>query len=112
MSAPLLEIDLAPRWKALAPYGKLLKELYQEHNLLTLICGFFVVLITLNFYRFLRSLNPALVGLLLLMMLVILIMHWTVTRTEPAFLKPLVDFLAPFFPSIDPVAVPVPKRVN
>jgi hypothetical protein len=54
MPAPLLEIDLAPLWKALAPFGKLLKELYQEHNLRTLLGGFFVVVMTLNFYRFPR----------------------------------------------------------
>lgn len=110
MFAPLLEIDLAPLWKALAPYGKLLRELYQDHNLLTLLCGFFVVVMTLNFYRFLRGINPALVGLLLLMMLGILILHWTVTRTEPAFLKPFIDFLAPFFPSVTPTSLPAPKH--
>jgi hypothetical protein len=93
-------MDLEPLWKALAPAGKFLRELFKEHNFITFVCGFFIIVMTLNFYRFLRSINPALVGLVLLLMLGILIMHWTVTRTEPAFLTPFINFLAPFFPSV------------
>jgi hypothetical protein len=70
-----------------------------RYNFLTLVCGFLVVMMVLSFYRFLRGINPALVGLLLLMMLGILILHWTFTRTEPAFMRPFIQWLAPFFPS-------------
>jgi hypothetical protein len=42
----------------------------------------------------------------LFLILAILLLHWTQTRTEPAFLKPFVDWLAPFFPA----AVPAPTR--
>jgi hypothetical protein len=41
-------------------------------------------------------------------MLGILILHWTVTRTEPPFLKGFINFLAPFFPS--PPSYPAPPK--
>lgn len=104
-----MNFDLDPIWKALAPLGKLLKELFADHHLLTLICGFLVVMMTLSFYRLLKSINPALVGLLMLIMIAILIMHWTVTRTEPEFMKPFIDWLAPFFPGVT-APPPLPKR--
>ena len=97
-----MNIDLEPLWKALAPIGKLLEDLFNEHHFVTLLCGFFVVLMTLSFYRFLKSINPALVGLVMLLMIGILIMHWTVTRTEPEFMTPFIEFIAPFFPSVTP----------
>jgi len=93
-------MDLEPLWKALAPIGRAIRDLFREHDLLTLVCGFFVVLMTINFYRFLRSINPALVGLVFLLMLGILTLNWIVTRTEPAVLTPFIDWLAPFFPKI------------
>jgi hypothetical protein len=106
-----MNIDLDPLWKALAPLGKVLKDLFREHNFLTLLCGFFVVMMTISFYKFLKSINPALVGLVLLLMLAILIMHWTVTRSEPEFMTPFIDWLAPFFPSTAvPGATPRPNR--
>jgi hypothetical protein len=37
-------------------------------------------------------------------------MHWVQTRTEPEFLKPFVDFLAPFFPDVPAATPPPPKR--
>jgi uncharacterized membrane protein len=85
--------------KAFDPLVKLLKPLFAEHYFLTILCGFFVVLLTISFYRFLRSISPALVGFLLLLLLGILVLHWTQTRSEPAFLTPFVDWLAPFFPT-------------
>jgi hypothetical protein len=95
-----MNINLDPLWNALAPLWKVAKDLFKEHNFLTLLCGFFVVIMTINFYKFLRSINPALVGLVLLFMLGILILNWTVTRTEPVFLTPFIDWLAPFFPKV------------
>jgi hypothetical protein len=97
-----MNFDLDPLWKGLAPIGKLIKDLFREHNFLTLLCGFLVVMMTLSFYRFLKSINPALVGLVLLLMVGILIMHWTVTRSEPEFMSPFIEWLAPFFPSVTP----------
>jgi hypothetical protein len=92
-------MDLTPVWKALDSFWKATKSLFGEHDLLTIVCAFLIVMMTLTFYRLLRSISPALVGFLLLLVLVMLILHWTYTRTEPAFLKPFIDFLAPFFPS-------------
>jgi hypothetical protein len=106
-----MNIDLDPLWKALAPVGKLLKDLFREHNFLTLLCAFFVVMMTISFYKFLKSINPALVGLVMLLVLAILIMHWTVTRTEPEFMSPFIDWLAPFFPTTSlPPPAPRPQR--
>lgn len=105
-----MNIDLAPLWKALAPLAKPLKALWAEHHLLTILCAFFAVMMTISFYRFLRNINPALVGFILLLLMMILVLHWTITRTEPAFLKPAIDFLAPFFPSAPQVPPPLPKR--
>lgn len=108
-----MNIDLAPLWKALAPLAKPLKALWAEHHLLTILCAFLTVMMTLSFYRFLKSINPGLVGFLLLLLFLILVLHWTITRTEPAFLKPAIDFIAPFFPAspyTTPPAPPMPKR--
>jgi hypothetical protein len=107
-----MNINLDPLWKALAPVWKVAKDLFTEHNFLTLVCGFFVVMMTISFYKFLRAINPALVGLVLLIMLAILIMHWTVTRTEPGFMTPFINWLAPFFPSTALPTGPLPKPVR
>jgi hypothetical protein len=81
------------------PVLKAVQELYAEHGLLTIICGFFAVMMTLSFYRMLKSISPGLVAFIFLLLFGILVMHWTVTRTEPPFLKPAIDFIAPFFPA-------------
>lgn len=93
---------------ALAPMGKQIKTLFGEHYFLTILCAFLVLMMTLSFYRFLKSISPALVGFVLLLLLGILLLHWTQTRSEPAFLKPFVDWLAPFFPTAP--SLPAPKR--
>ena len=98
-----MNIDWSPLQKAIDPLWKQFKVLFSEHHFLTILCGFFAVLMTISFYKILRSISPALVGFVLLMIVAILIMHWTQTRTEPAVLKPFIDWLAPFFPT-------VPKR--
>lgn len=73
--------------------------LFGEHHFLTIVCAFFAVLMTISFYKFLRSISPALVVFVLMLILFILVMHWTQTRTEPPFLKGFIDWLAPFFPT-------------
>jgi hypothetical protein len=84
---------------AVDPLWKQIKVLFTEHNFLTIVCAFFVVLMVISFYRFLRGISPALVYFVLLLVLGILILHWTQTRTEPAFLTPFINWLAPFFPT-------------
>lgn len=96
-----MNVDLSPIWKALEPWWKLVAQLFKEHHFLTILCAFFVVMMLISCYRFLRSISPALVVLIAGLVLAILIMHWTATRTEPAFLKPMIDIIAPFFPSTD-----------
>jgi len=100
-----MNIDWLPLQKAIYPLLRQLKLLFSEHHFLTILCAFFAVLMTLSCYRFLRSISPALVYFVLLLILGILVMHWTQTRTEPPFLKGFIDALAPFFPSA-PVASP------
>ncbi len=99
VAAVLPNLDFAPLQKAFAPLLKQLKLLFAEHHFLTIVCAFFAVLMTISFYKFLRSISPALVVFVLLLILVILLMHWTHTRSEPPFLRGFVDWLAPFFPS-------------
>jgi hypothetical protein len=78
---------------------KLVQPLFAEHAFLTVICAILVVMMTLSFYRFLKGISPGLVAFIFLLMFGILILHWTFTRTEPAFLKPAIDYIAPFFPT-------------
>jgi hypothetical protein len=94
-----MNADLSPVTKALDPVWKQIKLLFSEHHFLTILCGFFAVMLTISCYRFLRSISPALVALILLLIFGILVMHWISTRTEPAFLSPAIDFIAPFFPT-------------
>ncbi len=94
-----MNVDLTPILKAVTPLWRLLKQLFTEHHFLTILCAFFVLMMLISCYRFLRSINPALVAVIGMLMIAILIMHWTATRTEPEFLKPAVDALAPFFPT-------------
>lgn len=104
-----MNIDWAPLQKAIEPISKQIKTLFAEHHFLTIVCGFFAVMMTISFYKFLRGISPALVAFIFLLILTILIMHWTFTRSEPAILKPFIDWLAPFFPSALPVPAGPPK---
>jgi hypothetical protein len=101
-----LKVDLNPLEKAAEPLWKQFKTLFAEHHFITIVCAFFVLMLTLSCYRFLKSISPALVALICLLVVGILIMHWTATRTEPPFMTPFIEFLAPFFPS----AVPAPAK--
>lgn len=101
-----MNVDLNPLQKAADPLWKQIKVLFDEHHFLTIICAFFVLMLTLSCYRFLKSVSPALVALICLIVVVILLMHWTATRTEPAFLTPFVELMAPFFPT---APTPPPK---
>lgn len=104
-----MNLDTGPLQKAVDPIWRQIKMLFAEHHFLTILCGFFAVMMTISCYRFLKSISPALVGLVLALIIFILVLHWTQTRTEPPFLKPVIDFLAPWFPSL-PTHVPMPKK--
>lgn len=58
-----------------------------------------VLLLLAGGLRALHRVHPALAGFLSLLVLGLLVLHWTSTRTEPAFLKPFIDGIAPFFPA-------------
>ena len=105
------DVDLSPLAKAWDSLWILIHPLFAEHAFLTIVCAFFAVLMTLSCYRFLKSISPALVGFILMLIFGMLVLHWTFTRTEPPVLKPAIDFLAPFFPSapVYPDARPKPK---
>jgi len=91
--------DLSPLWKDLHELWSQIDQLFGEHHFITILCAFFAVMMIIGFYRMLKSLSPALVAFFCLLILFILTMHWTITRTEPAILKPAIDFIAPFFPT-------------
>jgi membrane-bound metal-dependent hydrolase YbcI (DUF457 family) len=101
---------LDPLWDAWEPLWKQIKTLFTEHHFVTIVCAFFIILMTVSCYRWLKSISPALVGFVLLLMLGILLLHWTQTRTEPPFLKSFIDFLAPFFPAPVYPTHPVPGK--
>jgi hypothetical protein len=101
-----MNVDWSPLQKAIDPLWKQTKLLFSEHYFLTILCAFFAVMMTLSFYKFLKSISPALVYFVLLLILAILVLHWTQTRTEPPFMKPFIDFLAPFFPDVPPPVTP------
>lgn len=92
-------VDLSPLTDKLRDLWTGLDQLFGEHHFVTILCGFLALMMTISFYRLLKSVSPALVAFICLLMLFILTMHWTVTRTEPAFMTPAIDFIAPFFPS-------------
>jgi len=96
-------VDLSPLTTPLSKAGhdlwQVVQPLFAEHAFLTIICAFFAVMMTLSCYRFLKSISPGLVAFIMLLIFGMLMLHWTITRTEPAILKPVVDVIAPFFPS-------------
>lgn len=96
--ATLKDVDLSPLAKAWDSFWKLIQPLLVEHAFLTIICAFFALMMTLSFYRFLKGINPGLVAFILILIFGLLTLHWTFTRTEPPFLKPVIDVIAPFFP--------------
>jgi len=104
-----MKVDLTPWEKAVDPLLKQVKLLFNEHYFLTILCAFFALMMTLSFYRMLRSISPALVYFVLLLILVLLVLHWTATRTEPPFLKSFIDWLAQFFPTA-PTPPPPPHK--
>ena len=108
-----MNVDWSPLQKALAPLWKQIKTLFAEHHFITILCAFFAVLMVISFYKFLKGISPALVYFVLLLILAILIMHWVQTRTEPAFMKPFIDWLSQFLPDVSnlPPATPTaPKK--
>ena len=106
-----MNVDWTPLQKAIDPLWKQTKALFAEHHFLTILCAFFAVMMTLSCYKFLKSISPALVYFVLALILVILVLHWTQTRTEPPFMKPFIDWLAPFFPAApDPLPPPPPVK--
>ena len=90
--------DLTPLTEKLHNFWTQIDQLFGEHHFITILCAFFAVMMTISFYRFLKSISPALVAFILLLIFSTLVLHWTFTRTEPAFMKPAIDFIAPFFP--------------
>jgi membrane-bound metal-dependent hydrolase YbcI (DUF457 family) len=105
-----MNIDWAPLQKAVEPLWEKMRPLFSEHYFLTIVCAFFAVMMTISFYKFLRSINPALVAFIFLLIFFILILHWTFTRSEPEFLKPVIDWIAPFFPTAPVPVTPLPKK--
>lgn len=110
-------VDLNPIQKAWHDILELLHPLFAEHAFLTIVCAFLAVMMTLSFYRFLKSISPALVAFIMLLIFALLMLHWTITRTEPAILRPVVEWIAPFFPSApvypdkkDQPEKPAPKK--
>jgi hypothetical protein len=91
-------VNLAPATDKLHELWSALDQLFGEHHFITILAAFFAVMMTISFYRLLRSISPALVAFVLMLIFGLLVLHWTFTRTEPALLTPAIDVIAPFFP--------------
>jgi len=91
--------DLSPFWRQVGDLWSAIDQLFGEHHFITILCAFLAVMMMISFYRLLKSISPALVAFFCFLIVCILTLHWTMTRTEPAFMKPAIDFIAPFFPS-------------
>ena len=91
--------DLSPLCKDRHEFWTQIDQLFGEHHFITILCAFFAVMMMISFYRMLKSISPALVAFFCFLICCILTLHWTITRTEPAFLTPAIDFIAPFFPT-------------
>ncbi|MSU25401.1 MAG: hypothetical protein EXS32_16470 [Opitutus sp.] len=48
-------------------------------------------------------------AIIFLLIFGMLVVHWTQTRTEPTFLKPAVDLLAPYIPGSAPIPAAPPR---
>ena len=92
-------VDLTPLEKGWHHLLDLVRPLFAEHAFLTIICAFLAVMMTLSFYRFLKGISPGLVAFIFVLIFGMLMLHWTITRTEPGFVRPVVEWIAPFFPS-------------
>jgi hypothetical protein len=92
-------VDLSPLTAKFRDLWNGLNSLFGEHHFLTILAAFLAIMMTLSFYRMLKSVSPALVAFVFLLIFFILTLHWTITRTEPTVLKPAIDFIAPFFPT-------------
>jgi hypothetical protein len=91
-SIPVMkDLDYTWVWPALS-------RLFTEQGFLTVVCGLLFVSMTVRCYRLLRGLHPMLVPLSLLLAALVLVFHWTQTRTEPKAFTPAVDYLASVLP--------------
>ena len=91
--------DLSPLWNKLRDLWTQLDTLFGEHHFITILCAFLAVMMVISCYKMLRTISPALVAFFCLLILGMLTLHWTFTRTEPAILTPAIDVIAPFFPA-------------
>jgi hypothetical protein len=64
---------------------------------LAAIIGGFVL--TVLFFRKIAHMNKVVLGVIVFVVVVIVGFSWVYERNEPAFLTPLVNKVAPFFPS-------------
>jgi len=74
--------------------------LYLGGGIVVLCAGVFV-------FKRAVKMNRIIFVILSTMIVVVVLMNWVYNRTEPAFLTPVIDKIAPFFPSTPP---PISKR--
>ena len=60
------------------------------------LAGFMVVVV---FFRKIAQMNKVVLAVIVFVITVLLFFNWVYERSEPRFLTPLVDKIAPFFPS-------------
>ncbi len=92
-------VNFTPLTDKLLNLWSSIDQMFGGHHLLTIVCAFLALTMTLSFYRLLKSISPALVAFFCLLIFGMLVLNWTYTRTEPSFLTPAINYIAPFFPS-------------
>jgi hypothetical protein len=68
---------------------------------LKLTAAVFVVVVIIIVLRKIARMNKLILGIVVMLMMTFLFFNWVYERNEPAFLTPLVDKIAPFFPAKD-----------
>ncbi|MDD3180829.1 MAG: hypothetical protein PHQ04_10835 [Opitutaceae bacterium] len=97
-----------------------LRQLFTQQGFITVVCALLILSMTMRFHRFLRHIHPIVIPMTLLLVLLILVFHWTQTRTEPKIFSPAVEALARVLPAptyqgehvqqAAPAKPPPPKR--
>jgi hypothetical protein len=73
-------------------------------NLVYLGLGILALIAVVSLIKHLAKIGPLILVLVSAAALLILAMSWVYNRTEPKFLTPFVDSIAPFFPSASAAA--------
>jgi len=70
-----------------------------RRNLINLGLGILVIIVAIIVIKEAAKMNKFILGTIIFVTLMVICFSWVYQRNEPKFLTPLVDEIAPFFPS-------------